>query len=164
MPEPDTQSGAGPELVVDLVNESPLWSGAHIGETLIRALAAAAAAEGRAGQVSLLLADDARMAGLNHAWRGRDGPTNVLAFPSAQTGAKTGPSDAFLGDIALAAETIAAEAADQGKSMDAHAAHLAVHGFLHLLGYDHDSKPDAEAMEARERAILASLGIADPYA
>ena len=160
MSNPDTNTGAAPELAVDLVNESPLWSGAHIGEHLIRALGAAAAAERRGGQVSLLLADDARMAGLNHAWRGRDGPTNVLAFPSA----KTDPSGAFLGDIALAAETIAAEAAAQGKTIDAHAAHLAVHGFLHLLGYDHDSKPDAEAMEARERAILASLGIADPYA
>jgi probable rRNA maturation factor len=70
----------------------------------------------------------------------------------------------FLGDIALAAETIAAEAEFQGKRFENHAAHLAVHGFLHLLGYDHENPSDAERMEARERAILMSIGIEDPYA
>jgi probable rRNA maturation factor len=159
VPETETESETAPELIVDLISESPLWNSANIGAHLTRALSAAAAAEGRGGEVSLLLADDARVAGLNQAWRKHEGPTNVLAFPSANAA-----SGAFLGDIALAAETIAAEAAAQGKSLDAHAAHLAVHGFLHLLGYEHDSPQDAETMEARERAILASLGIADPYA
>jgi probable rRNA maturation factor len=70
----------------------------------------------------------------------------------------------FLGDIALAAETIVEQANFQGKRFEHHAAHLAVHGFLHLLGYDHENPADAEAMEARERAVLASIGIEDPYA
>jgi probable rRNA maturation factor len=146
-------------LDVDIVGACPLWRGHE--ETLARALAAAAAAEGRAGEVSLLLGDDAAIAELNRLWRGKDGPTNVLSFPPAPG---QGGETAFLGDIALAAETIAAEAEFQGKSLEAHAAHLAVHGFLHLLGYDHENPADAETMEARERAILVSLGIADPYA
>jgi probable rRNA maturation factor len=84
-----------------------------------------------------------------------------LSFRPAPEG--QGPAG-FLGDIALAAETIVFEAQFQGKRFEDHAAHLAIHGFLHLLGYDHQQPADAEAMEARERAILASLGIEDPYA
>src|SRR5262249_5580768 len=111
-----------------------------------------------AGVVSLLLGDDSQIAELNKTWRQKDGPTNVLSFPAVQA------EEGFWGDIAMAAETIAAEAQFQGKSFDARAAHIAVHGFLHLLGYDHQTESEAEAMEARERAILASLGIEDPYA
>lgn len=146
-------------LEVDIVGGSPLWRGHE--DLLSRALAAAAAEAGTAGSVSLLLGDDAAIAALNVRFRGKQGPTNVLSFPSAPIGeAEAG----FLGDIALAAETIVAEADFQGKRFEHHAAHLAVHGFLHLLGYDHDEPAKAEAMEQRERAILASLGIADPYA
>jgi probable rRNA maturation factor len=108
--------------------------------------------------VSLLLGDDLTIAKLNREWRGREGPTNVLSFPAAQV------QKGFLGDIALAAETIAEEAQFQGKSFEAHAAHVVVHGFLHLLGYDHQNDSEAEDMEGRERVILATLGIADPYA
>jgi probable rRNA maturation factor len=145
-------------LEVEIVGGSPLWRGRE--DMLANALAAAAAAEGKAGAVSLLLGDDAAIIALNREFRGKDAPTNVLSFPPAGPGNEPG----FLGDIALAAETIAAEAEFQGKSFDNHAAHLVVHGFLHLIGYDHEADADAEAMEARERAILASLGIADPYA
>lgn len=144
---------------VDILAGSTHWKGRE--ENLAKALAAAATAEGVGGTVSLLLGDDAAIAGLNKEFRGKEGPTNVLSFPPAP------PADAgegFLGDIALAAETIASEADSQGKKFDHHAAHMAVHGFLHLLGYDHKNPADAEAMEARERAILASLGISDPYA
>jgi probable rRNA maturation factor len=147
---------AEPSLEVDITASSPLWRGLE--DALARALAAAAAAEGAAGTVSLLLGDDAAIAALNARFRGKEGPSNVLAFPPATPGA------GFLGDIALAAETIVAEAEFQGKRFESHAAHLAVHGFLHLLGYDHGDSADAEAMEARERSILASLGIEDPYA
>ena len=84
----------------------------------------------------------------------------MLSFPPRAAGERPG----FLGDIALAAETIVEEAQFQGKRFENHAAHLVVHGFLHLLGYDHEKPADAEAMEARERAILASIGIDDPYA
>ena len=144
------------DLEVDVLVNSPLWTGHQ--EVLVSALAAAAAEEKKAGVVSLMLGDDATMTRLNREWRGKDGPTNVLSFPAPRV------DPAFLGDIALAAETIAAEAEFQGKRFEHHAAHLVVHGFLHLLGYDHENPADAEAMEARERAILVSLGIDDPYA
>jgi probable rRNA maturation factor len=144
---------------VDVVAGSPLWRGCE--DLLTKALATAAAEEGVGGTVSLLLGDDAAVAALNAQFRGKSGPTNVLSFaPPKANGAPEG----FLGDIALAAETIVEEANFQGKRFERHAAHLAVHGFLHLLGYDHQDSAQAEAMEARERAILALLGIEDPYA
>ena len=147
------------ELDVDIAVTSPVWRG-HEG-ALSRALAAAAAEEKTEGSVSLLLGDDASVSALNAQFRGKKGPTNVLSFPAPSAGPAT---SSFLGDIALAAETIVEEANFQGKSFEHHAAHLAVHGFLHLLGYDHNEPGEAERMEARERAILAILGIADPYA
>ena len=146
------------ELEVDILANSALWRGHE--DLLSKALAAAAAEEGRAGTVSLLLGDDASVAELNHKFRGKAGPTNVLSFPPAPGTGEPG----FLGDIALAAETIVEQAQFQGKRFEHHAAHLVVHGFLHLIGYDHENPADAEAMEARERAILTSLGIDDPYA
>ncbi len=145
-----------PPLEVELVVEADAWSGCEA--ALTRALEAAAAAEMQGGAVAVLLADDAAVAALNQQFRNKAGPTNVLSFPAAAGEA------GFLGDIALAAETIAAEAENQGKSFVHHASHLVVHGFLHLLGYDHIQPEDAERMEARERAILAELGIEDPYA
>ncbi len=150
---------AGHSLEVEIVGGSPIWRGHE--EALSRALEAAAVEEGAGGTVSLLLGDDAAIAALNAQFRGKEGPTNVLSFPAARP---LGAADAFLGDIALAAETIAEEANFQGKLFEHHAAHLVVHGFLHLLGYDHQKPAEAETMEARERAILASLGIQDPYA
>lgn len=146
-------------LEVDIIAACPLWRGHE--EELSKALAAAAVAEGKSGSISLLLGDDAAVAALNQQFRGKAGPTNVLSFPPAPGGQG---DDGFLGDIAVAAETVAEEAEFQGKSFANHAAHLVVHGFLHLLGYDHMADEDAKAMEARERAILATLGIEDPYA
>lgn len=143
-------------LDVDILANCPLWRGHE--DMLSHALAAAAASEGVRGTVSVLLGDDAAIAALNQQFRSKQGPTNVLSFPPM------GGEEGFLGDIALAAETIAAEAEFQAKRFQDHAAHLIVHGFLHLLGYDHVEPADAEAMEARERAILVSLGIDDPYA
>lgn len=143
-------------LEVDLIANSSLWRGHE--ERLCSALAAAAAVEEKQGTVSVLLGDDASIAALNAQFRGKEGPTNVLAFPPAAGEA------GFLGDIALSAETIAMEAQFQGKRFEDHAAHVIVHGFLHLLGYDHIDPSEAESMEARERAILASIGIDDPYA
>ena len=144
------------ELEIDFLGASGLWKGHEDG--LAEALGAAAAYEKKGGAVAVLLGDDLRIAELNRQFRGKDGPTNVLSFP----GPRADPQ--FIGDIALAAETIAEEANFQGKRFEHHAAHLVVHGFLHLLGYDHDEPAKAEAMEAHERAILASIGIADPYA
>lgn len=144
-------------LTVAVSIEHPFWSARADG--LVAALQAAAGAEAAAGEASLLLTGDAAIRELNRTWRGKDKPTNVLSFP-----APSRPGARFFGDIVLAAETIAAEAGAQGKTVDAHAAHLVVHGFLHLLGYNHEDPAEAEAMEGRERAILASLGISDPYA
>lgn len=118
--------------------------------------------------VSLLFTSDAEVHALNREWRDRDKPTNVLSFPmmeqeELQDLAPDGPP-AMLGDIALAHETCAREAAEKGVSLEHHAAHLIVHGLLHLAGHDHvNSDEEAEQMEALETAILAKLGIADPY-
>ncbi len=122
---------------------------------------------------SLLFTCDAEIHTLNREWRGRDKPTNVLSFPMLERGdlvhldPDEGPPEmppVLLGDIALAHETCAREAADKGIALDHHAAHLIVHGLLHLAGYDHEiSDKDAEEMEALEVKVLALLGIADPY-
>jgi probable rRNA maturation factor len=117
---------------------------------------------------SLLFADDAEVRQLNAEWRGKDKPTNVLSFPMLKreellTLPPEGPPE-LLGDIALALETCIREAAEKGISLDHHAAHLIVHGLLHLAGYDHETGPeDAAIMEALEIKALALLGIADPY-
>ena len=99
---------------------------------------------------------------LNRDYRGKDKPTNVLSFPRRRLLAgRLGP---LLGDIVLAAETVAREAEDEGLALDDHLTHLIVHGFLHLLGYDHEDEAEAAVMEGLETAILGGLGIADPYA
>jgi len=138
---------------------SPAWRAA---EPRARRLARSAAAatlrhERRAGSLTILLSDDDRVAELNLAFRGKSGPTNVLSFPMA------GPGTESLGDIALAFATCRREAAAQGKPLADHLRHLTAHGVLHLLGYDHQSDAEADAMEAKERAILAGLGVPDPY-
>jgi probable rRNA maturation factor len=117
---------------------------------------------------SLLFTSDGEVHTLNREWRQRDKPTNVLSFPMLERAelealAPEGPPE-MLGDIALAYATCAREAAEKGVTLEAHAAHLIVHGLLHLAGHDHvDSDAQAEQMEALETAILAKLGIADPY-
>jgi len=119
-------------------------------------------------EASVLFTSDARVHELNREWRQRDKPTNVLSFPMLERQDLVhldpdGPPE-MLGDIALAYETCAREAADKGISLQDHAAHLIVHGLLHLAGHDHEtSDEDADKMEALEIAILAKLGIADPY-
>jgi probable rRNA maturation factor len=116
-------------------------------------------------EIAVMLTDDAGIRTLNSNWRGIDKPTNVLSFPALQPTAGA-PADAprMLGDIAIAYETTRKEADDEEKPFDHHLSHLAVHGFLHLIGYDHEKDADAEAMEGLEREILAQLGIPDPYA
>ena len=117
---------------------------------------------------SLLLTSDLEIHALNREWRQRDKPTNVLSFPMLERDdllalAPEGPPE-LLGDIALAHETCAREAAEKDVPLEHHAAHLIVHGLLHLAGHDHEISPaDAEAMEALETKALAICGIADPY-
>lgn len=125
------------------------------------AVAAVRGVPQRPVEVSLLLSDDAGLRELNRTWRGRDKPTNVLSFPGAGAPSPNGPE--HLGDIALAFETIAREAEADGKTLADHVAHLIVHGALHLLGHDHETDAEAEAMEAIEIEALARLGVADPY-
>lgn len=112
------------------------------------------------GAVTVVVDDDERIRALNKLWRGLDKPTNVLSFPAPDS--QPGPMN-YIGDIAISFETAAREAAAEGKSLADHVTHLAVHGFLHLLGYDHESDADAEEMEGLERVILARVGVSDPY-
>ena len=112
-------------------------------------------------EVSLVLTDDAEQHDLNRQWRGVDKSTNVLSFPQIE---RFGPVVGLLGDITLARETLDREAEDFGVTLNAHFTHLVVHGFLHLLGYDHIEDDEALQMEGLETKILATLGIADPYA
>ncbi len=133
-----------------------------------RLVAAALQAVERAPEthaVSIALLSDAEIRSLNKAFRGKDCPTNVLSFPTPPVSPLlTGQGgQVFLGDVALAYETIAAEASEQDKPVFHHAAHLVVHGVLHLAGLDHGTAADAERMEAAERLILGKFGIPDPY-
>jgi probable rRNA maturation factor len=131
----------------------------------INAAAEVADADVGEAELAIMLTDDTGIRTLNNNWRGIDKPTNVLSFPALQPTAGA-PADAprMLGDIAIAYETTRKEADDEEKPFDHHLSHLAVHGFLHLIGYDHEKDGDAEAMEGLEREILAQLGIPDPYA
>ena len=114
-------------------------------------------------EATILFSDDETVAELNRTWRGKQGPTNVLSFPSAQDLAMPG-APRHVGDVALAFGVVAREAREQDKSLAAHTSHLLVHGLLHLAGFDHMTDAEAEIMEAREATILQGLGIADPYA
>jgi probable rRNA maturation factor len=123
---------------------------------------------GFAVEVAVRLTDDAEVRQLNAAYRGKDKPTNVLSFPMVEpdlldTLSNGDDGETLLGDIVLAAETVAREAADKGLAVGAHATHLIVHGMLHLLGYDHETDDEADHMEAIERDALAFLGLPDPY-
>jgi len=131
---------------------------------LTRGSAEDAVAPGQRIELGILLADDAEQRRLNRDWRGVDRSTNVLAFAGWDPRAPS-PAGAplLLGDVVLAYETVAQEAAEQGKSMADHFRHLVVHGVLHLLGHDHASDADAIVMERLETSILAELGVADPY-
>jgi probable rRNA maturation factor len=118
-------------------------------------------------ELAIMLTDDAGIRTLNQNWRGIDKPTNVLSFPALQPPEGVDEPDdmpRMLGDIAIAYETTRREADEEDKPFANHLSHLAVHGFLHLVGYDHEKDDEAEEMEALEREILATLGIADPYA
>ncbi|HSU98581.1 MAG TPA: rRNA maturation RNase YbeY [Roseiarcus sp.] len=150
---------------LDISIPSPLWRGLPRARAIARETIAAAALEsGRAepeAVVSLCLADDAALRALNARWRGIDKPTNVLSFPAA-SGAFGDPP--VLGDIALAYETLAREAEDLRVPLADRYCHLLTHGFLHLIGYDHETDAEAERMEALETRILKRLGAAVPYA
>lgn len=127
--------------------------------TLVSHVLGLAATHARGGQIDLLLTGDEEIQALNAQWRDRDKPTDVLSFPSDDEAFKTG----FLGDIVISYGVMSRDADQMGKTFDAHFSHLLVHGFLHLLGYDHETDDDAAEMEALEIKILAELGVPDPY-
>ena len=152
---------------IDVVIASARWRHAPRAAAVVRrAISAAVPARARNAELSVILTSDRAIRSLNRRWRGRDKPTNVLSFPapSPAGGRSKRGVPRHLGDIVLAYETVAREARAESKPLDHHIAHLALHGFLHLLGYDHESHGQAEAMERRERLILAQLGVPDPYA
>jgi probable rRNA maturation factor len=152
-------------LSLDISVPSPLWRRLPLARAIARETIAAAAAEsGSPSQcdVSLCLADDAALQALNLRWRGLDKPTNVLSFPAAPPVRLGDP--VMLGDIAIAYETLACEAEGLDVPLVDHYRHLLAHGFLHLMGYDHETDAEAERMEALESRILTRLGAGDPYA
>lgn len=166
------------EPLVDTLTEDARWEAfglADLAETAARAVLADRALDADDFEISLLGCSDARISDLNEDFRGKPQPTNVLSWPSHERGAETDgglphppvaghpgmPRE--LGDVAIAWETCEREAGEQGKPMRDHVTHLLVHGFLHLLGYDHMREGDAALMEAAEVRILSSLGLANPY-
>ena len=147
--------------MIEVEIEDETWTTALPDADALVERAAAAALGTVAGDVVVLLTDDAAVREINARFRDRDQPTNVLSFPAADM---TIPGHApHLGDLMLAHGVCAAEAAAQGKTLADHLMHLTIHGVLHLLGRDHVDEAEAEAMEAEERTLLASLGVADPY-
>ncbi|MEX5729848.1 putative rRNA maturation factor [Rhodovulum iodosum] len=165
-------------MTVDTLIEDARWAQAGLDPLAEAACAAALAHLGvdpEACEISLLGCDDARIAALNADFRGKPAPTNVLSWPAEELAAEedgtaprraaaaSGGMPAEIGDIAIAFDTCAREAEEQGKPLADHVTHLLVHGCLHLLGYDHIRPADAELMERLEVEILAKLGVADPY-
>ena len=143
--------------MIEVEIEDAAWTSALPDAAAVAERAATAALGTVEGDVVVLLTDDAAVQDLNARFRDRDRPTNVLSFPAADSAAP------HLGDLVLAFGVCAAEAAAQGKTLADHLSHLTVHGVLHLLGRDHVVEAEADEMEAEERSILASLGVADPY-
>ena len=155
--------------ITEVLVVADAWQAEPDAESVIqRAITAAAEfvdADIGEAELAVMLTDDDGIRTLNSNWRGIDKPTNVLSFPALPPSGPSGPDDAprMLGDIAIAYQTTRQEADEERKPFDHHLSHLAVHGFLHLIGYDHEQNDDAEDMETLEREILAQLGIPDPY-
>jgi probable rRNA maturation factor len=145
-------------LTIDVLVESSRWDDAEQVKSILRRAVTRAASTTRSTkptEIAIVLTDDSAIRILNRTWRGVDAATNVLSFPTRH--------GRHVGDIVLAYETIAREARNERKPLGHHVAHLAVHGFLHLVGYDHELEADAVAMESAERDILRRLAIPDPY-
>jgi probable rRNA maturation factor len=152
-------------LTVDVLVASARWNDdAETVKSMVRRAvirAAAATLSTNRNEVAIVLTDDSAIRELNRDWRGIDAATNVLSFATANKGGKH--ATAHLGDVVLAYETIAREARNEAKPFAHHVAHLAVHGFLHLVGYDHARDREAAVMERAERDILRQLAIPNPY-
>lgn len=159
-------------MTVDCIIEDARWAEAGLEALAERAAALVLAHLGYADtgfELAVLACDDAKISELNQEFRAKPAATNVLSWPSEERGAEADggtplpPQDPELGDIAIAYDTCAREAAAAGRSLADHATHLIIHGVLHLLGYDHERDQDATLMEAIEVELLGKLGISDPY-
>ncbi len=148
---------------IDIQTQSPLWDAQPLARQTVRDAINAVASELSTadGEVSIVLADDSVVATLNREWRGVDRPTNVLSFPAK--GHNAGEGTQLLGDIIIAYETLGRECKDENRIFLHHLAHLTVHGFLHLIGYDHQTDIQADEMEGLESKIMARLNMPDPY-
>jgi probable rRNA maturation factor len=160
MRRPSQRRGSPPQI--DIQMPSPLWEAQPLAAPTIRDAihTAASTLSTAAGEVSILLTDDAAIRALNRDWRGIDKPTNVLSFPAS---GRAGERACLLGDIVIAYETLERECKDENRIFLHHLAHLAVHGFLHLIGYDHETNAQAEEMEGLESEIMMRLNLPDPY-
>jgi len=155
---------AGPTRVDVAVSYGLPRKGVPAAASFRRWVAAALAGRGRDAELAIRIVDEDEGRGLNLQYRGKDQPTNVLSFPAElPEGLPKGVGWPLLGDLVICAPVVAREAREQGKPLAAHYAHMTVHGTLHLLGWDHEDHHDAERMEQREREILATLGVPDPY-
>jgi len=168
MPDPVRRSRAGrPPPIVDVVVAGGRWSRSLPDADRLAAKAARAALAGaglatrRRLELCVRLSDDPELRRLNHVYRGKDKPTNVLSFPAEADAPRGQPL--HLGDVALSLTTLRREAREQRKPLSHHFCHLVVHGVLHLAGYDHETEAEAAEMEPLEVRILAGLSIADPY-
>ena len=158
-------------LKIDVLVDSEQWKRAATAKAVIRRALrqAATTLSTKTAELAIVLTDDAAMRRLNRNWRGIDAPTNVLSFATKNSGDQLDEQSGgqfvgnHLGDIVLAYETVKREAHRDGKAFDHHLAHLVVHGFLHLLGYDHGNDAQARRMETTERGILRDLAVPDPY-
>jgi probable rRNA maturation factor len=166
-----TARGRNAAPQVEVLVGSPQWRRRRHAASLVRkairtaALIAGGARSTRRAGLAILLTDDSAIRALNRDWRKRNAATNVLSFPARSFSARSlrGRSPRHLGDIVIAYETVAREAVIEGKPFGHHLVHLAVHGYLHLLGHDHATEREADRMERLEIDILARLGVPDPY-
>src|SRR6516165_12174506 len=158
-------------LTIDVLVDSEHWEHVSAAKAVVRRAlkVAATSLSTKSAGLAIVLTDDAAMRRLNRNWRGIDAPTKVLSFATKNFGDQLDEQSGgqfvgnHLGDIVLAYETVKREAHRDGKAFDHHLAHLVVHGFLHLLGYDHGNDAQARRMETTERAILHDLAVPDPY-
>jgi probable rRNA maturation factor len=149
---------------IEIIVDAPAWEAiADLEGLAARAVKASGGASGAklasGSEIAITFCDDAAIRTLNAQWRQRDAATNVLSFPTPGRLEEK----LLLGDIVIAYETVEREAAEQGKQFEDHTAHMIIHGFLHLIGYDHETPEEADVMEALERRIAAALGLSDPY-
>lgn len=148
---------------VDIEVQSPLWNAQPLAFQTVRSAidTAARTLSTAEGEVSIVLTDDSAITKLNCDWRGIDKPTNVLSFPTSDR--KAGQGETMFGDIVIAYETLERESRDENRAFLHHLAHLTVHGFLHLIGYDHETDAQAEEMEGLESKIMTRMNMPDPY-